>query len=823
MAPRLGPWQLVERVGEGASSSVWRARHAQTGRLAAVKRAKEGTEGAAATLLREAHLLARVGRRWGPALVDVGPDFLVAEWVEGVPVGDRLRGATSAQRDLLAGVVAHAVGRALEELHQAGVHHGDVKAANVLCATTVPARDAAEDRGATLIDLGLAGELGSGALGGTPRYASPELRERAEAGPASDLWALGVLLAEILDPAVERSVDPVAAVAAWDVASPTEPMLWVQALLAQAPGGRPSAEWLARRAARRLELRSDAREIGQARVDRVRRAYLAQRAGDPDGPLSPIIGEPARGWIEGASAATRGLAGPGASDAAAGAIVEPLGAVRRSRWLVALVGPSAAAWPLGVDDAGERALVARVAELARAREPASWTLEDVLGQGEVRALEWRAAEGSERASRLVRELARSAPRLEALALAEDDVAGGLATPTLALQLAAALARAGETGRAWVALAAVEGAEADEVRAEIARRRGNDDEARRMATRVLAADAGEWSWNARATLARLAWDTSDLDGADRLVEGARGAAAATVRALVALRRGAYDAGLRAIDQALLESVDAEGQSRLESVRGLLELGRGGHASALAAFARAVELATRAGAVVDEATYLTSEASAATDAGDMSRSLASATRAALLWERLGRPERAARAWLARAGRSRRWAPCTRPTKPRARPGREGSSRATPAPWPTRAGRRSRCALRETRPPARGPSRRAIACKTPAAKTPCARRPGGWSGPARPSTIAPSREATRAPPARAPARDGNGGARERERSSPGGGTRATGRSWARCCRSSTCPRRSGRAVRRSTPRFASRPTRATATRRGASRWLVPRRRAR
>jgi transcriptional regulator with GAF, ATPase, and Fis domain len=62
---------------------------------------------------------------------------------------------------------------------------------------------------------------------------------------------------------------------------------------------------------------------------------------------------------------------------------------------------------------------------------------------------------------------------------------------------------------------------------------------------------------------------------------------------------------------------------------------------------VELATRAGAVVEEATYLTSEAAAATDAGDVARALASATRAALLWERLGHPSRAARAWLARAG--------------------------------------------------------------------------------------------------------------------------------------------------------------------------------
>jgi transcriptional regulator with GAF, ATPase, and Fis domain len=658
LTPRLGSWRIVERVGEGATAIVWRARHALTGRAAALKRAKEGAAGAATAIAAEAALLARVGRRWGPTLVDVGPGFLVTEWTDGVPVGERLVGATLAERERLAAVVAHGVARGLEELHQAGFHHGDVKAANVLCepAGERPTRDAADDRGATLIDLGLAGELGAGALGGTPRYASPELRERAEAGPASDLWALGVLLAEILDPAVERASDPVAAVARWDSSgasgarASSEAARWVQALLAPAPGGRPSAEWVARRAARCLELRRDESECAQARVDRVRRAYLALRAGELGAALSPDIGEPARAWIQEAAAATCGLvaSSPGAaSEGGTRGVIEPLGPAARSRWLVALVGPSAAAWPLGIDDAGERSLVARVVALARAREPASWTLEDVLGRGEAHAREWRAAEGSERAARLVRELARGVPSADALALAEDDVARGVATPTLALQLAGALARAGETGRAWIALMGVEGPEVDALRAEISRRRGDSDGARRSAARAIAADAGEWGWSARATLARLAWDALDLDAAERIVEGAHGGPAATVRALVALRRGAHEAGLRIVERALLESVDPEAQSRLESVRGLLELGRAGHGPALAAFARAVELATRAGAVVDEATYLTSEAAAATDAGELSRALASATRAALLWERLGQPERAARAWLARAG--------------------------------------------------------------------------------------------------------------------------------------------------------------------------------
>ncbi len=832
---RCGAWRLTQRVGEGATAVVWLARHAQTGQLGALKRAKEGADGAAAALLREAQVLARVGRRWGPALLDVGPGFLVTEWVEGVAVGARLEGLGGADRELLAAVVAHSVARALEELHQAGFHHGDVKAANVICAPDAPRappRDAADDRGATLIDLGLAGDLAAGALGGTPRYAAPELRDRAEAGPAADLWALGVLLAEILDPAVERSADPIATVGAWRSA-PSEPARWAQALLAPAPGGRPSAQWVARRAARRLDLRVDEREAGRARIDRVRRAYLAQRAGETGSASSPAIGETARAWIEEAAAAARGLASPRAGSSkegasgpsgASGGVLEPLGAVRRSRWLVALVGPSAAAWPLGVEDSGERALVERVVELARAREPASWTLEDVLGHGESSAHGWRVGDGPERASRLVRELARSAPNVEALAVAEDDVARGLGTSTLALQLAGALARAGETGRAWVALMGSGGPEVDALRAEISRRRGDEVEARRAAARAIASDDVEWSWSAKATLARLAWDAHDLEAADRLLEGTQGAPAAAVRALVALRRGAHDAGLRVVERALVESIDAEAQSRLEAVRGLLELGRGGHVAALAAFARAVELATRAGAVVDEATYLTSEAAAATDAGDLvSRARQRDARGAPVGAAGSPRTRGAR--LARAsrgagddrGRARDRRGGRRGARARARVARRPGGRVRALG----AGRGARTRRRGGARPGR--SRRASACRVRGAKTSSAPRRGGWSGRPRPSMIAPSRRATWTRPARARATLGVVGlARAGPPRRP-----ASRRRRRRARRAPVAPRRARAAlVARADARRGGAPrdrARATATPRGASRSRGRPRRAR
>ncbi len=312
------------------------------------------------------------------------------------------------------------------------------------------------------------------------------------------------------------------------------------------------------------------------------------------------------------------------------------------------MGPAAAAWPLRDDPRGESALVSRAVELAQLRDPSAWTLDDLTGGGDAEAESWDPGQGDARLVRLVRELARSTPASAAIELAENELASGRGPAALAIPLAAALARAGETGRAWATLAAVGGADADALRAEIARRRGETALAAANAERALASshDAATRG-SAAATLARLAWDRGDLDEAELRLKGLAGPAVAGVRALIAWRRGTHEPALEELRSALSGPLEADVRARLEAVKGLLELARGASAAALASFGRAVDQATRAGALEEEATYLTSEAAAATDVGDMSRALASATRAALLWERLGRPGQAARAWLARAG--------------------------------------------------------------------------------------------------------------------------------------------------------------------------------
>ena len=218
------PWRLLERAGQGATSTVWKAQHERTGQLVAFKVAREEVV-AAEAVVREAVLLARTQRRWGPMIVDAGPGFVATEWVVGEPLDPK---ALEGNRERVAAVVAHAVARSLEELHEAGVRHGDVKPANVLVSPRMPASDVAAERGATLVDFGLATPIGVTALGGTARYAAPEVRQEGSAGPAADLWALGVMLAEICDEGVAVAQDPSNAVARWDRSHDSEPARWAE-------------------------------------------------------------------------------------------------------------------------------------------------------------------------------------------------------------------------------------------------------------------------------------------------------------------------------------------------------------------------------------------------------------------------------------------------------------------------------------------------------------------------------------------------------------------------------------------------------------------
>ena len=206
---QVGPYRLQERIGEGGSSLVYRAERAdeQFERTVAVKvlRAPVAERREAADRFRaERQILASLSH---PHLAEVydggvledGRPYLVMEYVDGRPITEHCRaeGLTVDERLRLVRQAAAAVQAAHEQL----VVHRDLKPSNVLVE---------RDTGAVkLLDFGIAkilGELPGGPVPATqtgrhpmtPAYAAPEQVAGDPIGVATDTYALGALLYELL-------------------------------------------------------------------------------------------------------------------------------------------------------------------------------------------------------------------------------------------------------------------------------------------------------------------------------------------------------------------------------------------------------------------------------------------------------------------------------------------------------------------------------------------------------------------------------------------------------------------------------------------------
>jgi len=129
-----------------------------------------------------------------PAGPPVLTGWLALEWSN----GSDLSRYTTASRLLPEALVLSLVGRlalALEQAHRAGVVHRDIKPANVLFDPNTQALKLTDFGSARVAD---AAATRSGLIIGTPAYMAPELLGGAEATPQSDLYALGVLMVELL-------------------------------------------------------------------------------------------------------------------------------------------------------------------------------------------------------------------------------------------------------------------------------------------------------------------------------------------------------------------------------------------------------------------------------------------------------------------------------------------------------------------------------------------------------------------------------------------------------------------------------------------------
>jgi tetratricopeptide (TPR) repeat protein/predicted Ser/Thr protein kinase len=182
----IGRYEIVREIARGGMAVVYEALDPALGRSVALKVLKEGNR---ERLQREAQASARLRHPNVVTVHEVGPDFIAMDLLRGKTFAEELA-AMPVDRRLS---VVETVARAVAHAHSQGVIHRDLKPQNILIEP---------DGRVVLTDFGLARIDGgedltrTGAVFGTPHYMAPEQVQGGPSGPATDVWALGVLLHE---------------------------------------------------------------------------------------------------------------------------------------------------------------------------------------------------------------------------------------------------------------------------------------------------------------------------------------------------------------------------------------------------------------------------------------------------------------------------------------------------------------------------------------------------------------------------------------------------------------------------------------------------
>lgn len=194
-------YQVLERLARGGMGVVYRARDLVSGKIVALKMmAADEMDGQRFTRLRDE--IDAVRRLQHPRIVQildvgehVGQPYLVLEYVDGGSLHDLLREGPLPVTEAVR-IVAE-LARIMHYVHSQGVVHRDLKPANVL--QTKQGKLKLTDFGiAKLVSDGRK-RTGTGVLLGTPAYMAPEqIRGQRQLGPATDIYAMGVILYELL-------------------------------------------------------------------------------------------------------------------------------------------------------------------------------------------------------------------------------------------------------------------------------------------------------------------------------------------------------------------------------------------------------------------------------------------------------------------------------------------------------------------------------------------------------------------------------------------------------------------------------------------------
>ncbi len=187
---RLGPYEILAPIGAGGMGEVYKATDTRLGRTVAIKtlHVEHGDRFA-----RESRSIAALNHPHICQLYDVGPNYLVMEFVE----GSALRGPMPAEEAVR---LAVEIADALDTAHARGIIHRDLKPGNILLTKS----------GVKLLDFGLAKlespgagdetatQTQAGTVVGTAPYMSPEQASGKPVDARSDIFAFGAVLYEML-------------------------------------------------------------------------------------------------------------------------------------------------------------------------------------------------------------------------------------------------------------------------------------------------------------------------------------------------------------------------------------------------------------------------------------------------------------------------------------------------------------------------------------------------------------------------------------------------------------------------------------------------
>ena len=190
----LGPYEIIAPIGAGGMGEVWKARDSRLGRPVAIKTSKaKFTQ----RFEREARAIAALNHPHICTLYDVGPDYLVMEYVE----GSELKGPLPLAQALQYGIQ---IAGALEAAHAKDITHRDLKPANIRVTKA----------GVKVLDFGLAkidqpdsavidetltqGLTQQGSIVGTLQYMAPEQLQGNPTDARADIFAFGCVFYEML-------------------------------------------------------------------------------------------------------------------------------------------------------------------------------------------------------------------------------------------------------------------------------------------------------------------------------------------------------------------------------------------------------------------------------------------------------------------------------------------------------------------------------------------------------------------------------------------------------------------------------------------------